>query len=124
MSLTPTHQSQIIITPKTYKEQIIIRLRTLVGREGGSYLPTDGNGNAKPLAEIEGLEIHGLRVKGSDLYLLTVSSDEAESWGNNDDYTPYNAEEFFIEQLWDIYLACEPIYQHKFLDYATAAQDN
>lgn len=124
MALVPTHQSQIIITPKTYKEQIIIRLRTLVGKAGGSYFPMDENGNGMPLAEIEGLDIHGLHVKGNELYLMTVPSDDSESWNIDDEYTPYNADEFFIEQLWDVYLACEPIYHHKFLDYASASQDN
>lgn len=124
MALASTHQSQIIITPKTYKEQIIIRLRTLVGKAGGSYFPTDENGYTTPLAEIEGLDIHGLHVKGNELYLMTVPTEDSESWNIDDEYTPYNADEFFIEQLWDIYLACEPIYQHKFLDYASASQDN
>ena len=41
---------------------------------------------------------------------------------NNDDdegYVPYNANEFYIEQLWQVYLGCEPLYQSKFNDYAT-----
>lgn len=124
MPLTPTHQSQIIITPKTYKEQIIIRLRTLVGREGGSYFPTNGHGDAAPLAVIEGMEIHGLEAKGQHLYLMGVPSDENISVNLDDEMEPYNADQFYIEQLWQIYLACEPIYQHKFLDYASASQDN
>lgn len=124
MALVSTHQSQIVITPKTYKEQIIIRLRTLVGKAGGSYFPQNEDGVGVPLTVIEGMKVDGLEVKGNELYLMCVPSYENMPTDGSVELEPYNANDFFIEQLWEIYLACEPIYQHKFLDYANAVQEN
>lgn len=122
MSQSSGHVSSVVITPTLLKGQIIIRLHTLVSKQGGSYYPSDEKGYAKPLAIIEGMEIHGIEIKGRDVYLMTVPSDPDISINLEDDYAPYNANEFYIEQLWVIYLACEPIYISRFTDYG-AIQD-
>jgi len=119
MSIKPSHQTSIVITPPMLKEQIILRLRTLIAKQSGSYYPTDSSGNTVPLATIEGMEIHGIETKGNSVYLMAVPSDENISINNDDNPEPYNANEFFIEHLWQIYMACEPIYQSKFVDYAS-----
>mgnify|MGYP007090125842 CR=1 FL=1 len=117
MSFKPSHQSSIIITPATLKEQIVIRINTLVSRVGGKYYEYDEQGTPKSLTTIENVDVCGIETKGKDVYLMTMTPDE---FGNVDDeLVPYNANEFFLEQLWDVYLACEPIYQHRFVDYAT-----
>lgn len=118
-NISPSHQTSIVVTPSTLKHQIITRLNTLVNKAGGSYYPTDDKGYTKPLAEIEGMEVQGLETKGRDVYLMTVSTDETTNVNAEEDYTPYDAKEFYLEQLWEIYMACEPIYQSKFNDYAT-----
>lgn len=122
MSLNSSHQTAIVITPALLKEQIIIRLHTLIYKSGGSYFPMDEKGNTKPLAVIEGMEIHGVQTKGRDVYLMGVPTDENIAINLDDELEPYNANEFFIEHLWQIYMACEPIYVSKFVDYA-AIQD-
>lgn len=119
MALSSTHQSHIIITPPLYKEQIIIRLRTLLSKQGGEYFFDDERGYANSYLEIEGMVVRGMQTKGNELYLLLLPAHTNEG----DDYVAYNANDFFIEQLWDVYLASEPIYQNKFVDYATI-QDN
>jgi hypothetical protein len=117
MSFKSSHQSSIIITPATLKEQIIIRINTLVNRNGGSYYEYDEHGVPMPITTIEDADVCGIETKGRDVYIMTHVPDD---FGNVDDaLIPYNANEFFLEQLWDVYMACEPIYQHKFLDYAT-----
>lgn len=122
MSFNSSHQTAIVITPALLKEQIIIRLHTLIYKSGGSYYPTDEKGNTKPLAVIEGMEIHGIQTKGRDVYLMGVPTDENIAINLDGETEPYNANEFFIEHLWQIYMACEPIYVSKFVDYA-AIQD-
>jgi hypothetical protein len=119
MSQSSSHITSIVITPPMLKEQIIIRLHTLLGKRGGSYYPTDEKGYAKPLAVIEGYEVHGLETKGRDVYLMGVPSDENIAINLDDEVEPYNANEFYLEHLWQIYLACEPIYESRFNDYAS-----
>ncbi len=119
MSQSTAHISSIVITPPMLKEQIIIRLNTLVNKAGGAYYPTDDSGNTKPLAMIEGYEIHGIETKGRDVYLLGVPTDENIAINLEDDHTPYNAKEFYLEHLWQVYLGCEPLYQSRFNDYAS-----
>ena len=119
MSIQRSHATAIVITPSTLKHQLITRLNTLVKKEGGTYYPTDESGYTNPLTEIEGMEVHGIEVKGRDVYLMMVSTDPDVANNTDEDYTPYNANEFYIEQLWQVYMACEPIYQSKFNDYAT-----
>ena len=119
MSISSSHQTAIVVTPATLKHQIITRLNTLVSKTGGAYYPTDDGGYTKPLAEIEGMEVHGLETKGRDVYLMTIPTDETAAINMEDDYLPYNANEFYLEQLWEIYLGCEPIYQSKFNDYGS-----
>lgn len=93
-------------------------MNTLVGKYGGSFYPTDDNGNTKPLAVIEGMEVHGIETKGRDVYLMCVSTDETIAINTEDGLEPYNANEFYLEQLWEAYLGCEPIYVTRFNDYA------
>ncbi len=122
MSLNSSHQTSIVVTPATLKHQIITRLHTLIGKVGGGYFPTDDAGNAQPMADIEGLEVYGLEVKGRDVYLMTVNTEHP--WDDtNEGYDPYNANEFYLEQLWDVYMACEPIYQTKFNDYGSIQEN-
>lgn len=111
-----SHISSVVITPATLKEQIIIRILTLLNKQGGYYYPKDNNDNETNLAVIEGMEIRGLEVKDRNVYLMTANI------AIEDELVPYNANEFYIEQLWGIYLACEPIYISKFTDYG-AIQD-
>lgn len=119
MSQSSSHITSIVITPPMLKQQIIIRLHTLVGKAGGAYYPTDEKGNTKPLAVIEGMEIHGIETKGRDVYLLGVPTDENIAINLEDEVEPFNANEFYLEQLWEVYLGCEPLYQSRFNDYAT-----
>ncbi len=122
MSQSSSHITSIVITPPMLKQQIIIRLHTLVGKRGGSYFPTDEKGNTKPIAVIEGVEIHGIETKGRDVYLMGVPTDENIAINLDDEVEPYNANEFYLEHLWQVYLGCEPIYESRFNDYA-AFQD-
>lgn len=111
-----SHITSIVITPKTLKEQIIIRMNTLVSKAGGEYYTYDDEGNPTPIATIEDVEVYGLETKGRDVFLMAVvSSDE---WNNDGEFTPYNADEFFLEQLWEVYLAMAPLYESRFTDYA------
>ena len=119
MSQSSSHITSIVITPPMLKQQIIIRLNTLVGKRGGSYFPMDEKGNTKPIAVIEGVEIHGLETKGRDVYLMGVPTDENIAINLDDEVEPYNANEFYLEQLWQVYLGCEPIYESRFNDYAS-----
>ena len=119
MSINSSHQTSIVVTPSTLKHQIITRLNTLVSKVGGGYFPTDGEGYSRPMTEIEGFEVHGVETKGRDVYLMCIPTDEDEANNMEENYIPYNANEFYLEQLWDIYMACEPIYQSKFNDYGT-----
>ena len=119
MSVQSSHQTSIVVTPATLKHQIITRLNTLVSKSGGAYYPTDDSGYTKTIVEIEGMEVHGLETKGRDVYLMTIPTDETAANNMEDDYLPYNANEFYLEQLWEIYLGCEPIYQSKFNDYGS-----
>lgn len=119
MSQSSSHITSIIITPPMLKEQIIIRLHTLLSKRGGSYYPTDDKGHTQPLAVIEGYEVHGLETKGRDVYLMGVPADENTAINLDDEVEPYNANEFYLEHLWQVYLACEPIYVSRFNDYAS-----
>lgn len=119
MSQSSSHITSIIITPPMLKEQIIIRLHTLLSKRGGSYYPTDDKGHTQPLAVIEGYEVHGLETKGRDVYLMGVPNDENIAINLDDEVEPYNANEFYLEHLWQVYLACEPIYVSRFNDYAS-----
>jgi len=119
MSQSSSHITSIVITPPMLKQQIIIRLHTLVGKRGGSYFPTDEKGNTKPIAVIEGVEIHGIETKGRDVYLMGVPTDENIAINLDDEVEPYNANEFYLEHLWQVYLGCEPIYESRFNDYAS-----
>lgn len=118
-NISRSHETSIVVTPATLKHQIITRLNTLIGKSGGAYYPTDEKGYTKPLTEIEGMEVHGLETKGRDVYLMTIPTDEDAHNNMEEDYEPYNANEFYIEQLWQVYMSCEPIYQSKFNDYGT-----
>lgn len=118
-NINRSHETSIVVTPATLKHQIVTRLHTLVGKSGGMYYPTDEQGYSKPLTEIEGMEVHGIETKGRDVYLMTIPTDEDAAVNMEEDYEPYNANEFYIEQLWQVYMACEPIYQSRFNDYAS-----
>ena len=122
-NITRSHENAIVVTPATLKQQILIRIHTLVNKQGGSYYPTDDNGNTKPLAEIEGMEIHGVETKGREVYLMGVPSDENIAINLDDEPTPYNANELYLEQLWQVYMACEPIYVSRFNDYGTVQEN-
>lgn len=112
-----SHVTSIIITPKTLKEQIIIRMATLINKAGGEFYKYDDTNTPTPIVTIEDVDVYGVETKGRDVYLMTVvNSDE---WNTDGEFTPYNANDFFLEQLWEVYLALEPIYQSKFNDYAT-----
>lgn len=116
MSQNSPHQTSIVITPNLLKEQIIIRLKTLLSKVNHKYYFTSEDGNSKPVVDIEGVEVYGLETQNGDVYLMTVNLDD--EW-NDEDFVPYNAKEFYIEHLWSVYLACEPIYQSKFVDYGS-----
>jgi hypothetical protein len=120
MSIQRNHENAIAITPPTLKQQIIIRLNTLIKKEGGEYYfhKVDMK-STNSVIEIEGMKIHGLKTKDRDLYVIAVSTNEDVINNTDEKYITYNAKEFYIEQLWEIYIACNPIYQSKFNDYAT-----
>lgn len=115
-NINRSHENAIVVTPATLKQQIMIRLNTLVNKAGGEYYFQDEQGYSKPITEIDGIEVHGVETKGRDLYLMTVNPEDPF---DDENYVPYNANEFFIEQLWQVYLGCEPLYQSRFNDYAT-----
>jgi hypothetical protein len=115
MSISRSHESAIVVTPATLKHQIITRINTLVKKAGGSYYQYDEQNMPKSLASIEGNDVYGIETNGRDVYLMTTLENDPGNTGG--DFVPYNANEFFIEQLWDIYVACEPIYTTKFHDY-------
>ena len=117
-NINRSHETAIVVTPATLKHQIITRLNTLVSKQGGGYYPTDEKGKTKALTMIEGMEIHGIETKGRDVYIFGVPTDDDVA-NNTEDAEPYNANEFYLEQLWEIYMACEPIYQSRFNDYAS-----
>jgi hypothetical protein len=118
MSSTPSNQTAIVVTPETLKHQIITRLNTLVGRQGGQYYNYNEEGTPWPIATIEDVDVYGLETKGRDVYLMVVVN--SDYWNNDGEFTPYNANDFYIEQLWDVYVACEDIYESRFTDYANA----
>jgi hypothetical protein len=117
MSIARNHESAIVVTPATLKHQIITRINTLVKKSGGSYYEYDEQNMPKPLVTIEGNDVFGLETKGRDVFIMSVPY--GDEWNTDGDFIPYNATEFFVEQLWEIYMACEPIYLSKFNDYAT-----
>lgn len=119
MSNTASNHTTVIITPALLKQQIINRLHALVGKLGSGYYPTDENGNTDLLAVIDGFEIHGVETKGKNVYLMGVPTDEDISINLEDEPVGYEANNFYIEQLWQVYLACEPIYQSRLIDYAS-----
>jgi hypothetical protein len=117
MSIARNHESAIVVTPSTLKHQIITRINTLVNKAGGDYYTYNDDGTPTPLVTIEDVEVYGLETKGRDVFLMAVvNSDE---WNGDGDFTPYNANDFFVEQLWDVYVACEPIYSSKMVDYGS-----
>jgi hypothetical protein len=117
MNVSPSHQTAVVVTPATLKQQIISRMNTLVNKAGGKYYTYDSQNTPKPIVIIENVEVYGLEAKGKDVFIMAVMS--SDDWNNDGEFTPYNANEFFLEQLWDVYMACEPLYQIKFNDYAT-----
>jgi hypothetical protein len=117
MSISRNHESAIVVTPATLKHQVITRINTLVNKAGGSYYEYDEHGTPKSLASIEGNDVFGLETKGREVFIMSVPY--GDEWNKDGEFVPYNANEFFLEQLWEIYLACEPIYSSKFNDYAT-----
>jgi hypothetical protein len=117
MSIARNHESAIVVTPATLKHQIITRINTLVKKSGGSYYEYDEQNMPKPLVTIEGNDVFALETKGRDVFIMSVPY--GDEWNTDGDLIPYNATEFFVEQLWEIYMACEPIYLSKFNDYAT-----
>jgi len=116
MSLNPSHQTSIVMTPSTLKQQITIRMHTLLNKNGGSYYTYNDDGGHIPMVTIEDVDVYGLEVKGKDVYLMTVvNTDES----NDGSFSPYNSNEFYIEQLWDVYLAMESIYELRMVDYGS-----
>lgn len=120
-NISSSHQTSIVVTPATLKHQIITRLNTLVGKAGGEFYPTDEKGNTKPLTTIDGMEVQGIESKGRSVYLMCVPSDEtvAINLDIEEGIAPYDANDFYLEQLWDVYMACEPIYQSRMVDYGS-----
>lgn len=122
MAIARSHENAVVVTPQTLKHQIITRIYTLVNKSGGSYFPTDENGNAEPIAIIEGVEIQGIQTKGRNVYLIGfvgVPTNENISINLEDGQEPYNANDFYIEHLWEVYLGCESLYQSRFADYGS-----
>ena len=121
MSQSSSHITSIVVTPKTLKEQVIIRMNTLINKAGGEYYTYDDENTPKPIAIIEDVEVYRLETKGKDVFLMAVMS--SDDWNNDGEFTPYNANEFFLEQLWEVYVAMAPLYESRFNDYANFQQD-
>jgi hypothetical protein len=117
MSISRNHESAIVVTPATLKHQIITRINTLVNKAGGDYYTYNDDGTPTPLVTIEGNDVFGLETKGRDVFIMSVPF--GDDWNADGEFIPYNANEFFLEQLWEIYLACEPIYSSKMVDYGS-----
>jgi hypothetical protein len=116
-----SHITSIVITPKTLKEQIIIRMNTLINKAGGDYYTYDDQNNPTPIVTIEGNDVFGLETKGRDVFIMSVPF--GDEWNTDGELIPYNANEFFLEQLWEVYVAMAPLYESKFNDYANFQQD-
>jgi hypothetical protein len=121
MSQSSSHITSIVVTPKTLKEQIIIRMNTIINKAGGDYYTYDDQNNPTPIVTIEDVDVYGLETKGKDVYLMSVVN--TDEWNNDGTFEPYNANEFFLEQLWEVYVAMAPLYESKFNDYANFQQD-
>ena len=117
MSIARSHENAVVVTPATLKHQIITRINTLVKKAGGSYYDYDEQNLPKPIASIEGNDVYGLETKGRDVFIMSVPY--GDEWNFDGEFVPYNANDFFVEQLWEIYMACEPIYSSKMVDYGS-----
>lgn len=118
MAITRSHENAVVVTPQTLKHQIITRIYTLVSKSGGSYYPEDEGGSTKPITNTMNMEVHGLETNGRGLYLVGIPNDETISI-DLDKKMKVSADEFFIEELWEVYMGCEPLYQSRFADYGT-----
>lgn len=117
MAIARSHENAVVVTPQTLKHQIITRIYTLVNKSGGSYYPEDG-GSTKPIATTMNMEVHGLETKDRSVYLVGVPNDESITI-NLDQKMKVSANEFFIEELWEVYMGCESLYQSRFADYGS-----
>lgn len=97
----------LIVTPETFKQQLIWRICYLLSsqKEQTFFL-----GDAD-IAWYEGVFPTAIFAKkGRELFV---------EWTDEDGGTATsNAKEFYIEDLWRIYMACEPIYQQRLVNYA------
>lgn len=97
----------LIVTPATFKQQLIWRM---------CFLLTHQPANTFFLGDA-GVEVFGgvtpttlFSKKGKELFIEWVDAD-----GNT---ATSSADEFYIEDLWQMYMACEPLYQQRIaLDY-------
>lgn len=117
MSITRSHENAIVVTPATLKHQLVTRLHTLVSQSGGKYFPKDDEGIPTQVEVVNGIYIYGIQVKGRNVYFMGVPSDEHIAIGADDELYSYDANDFYIEQIWDVYLGCEPLYKMKHYNY-------
>lgn len=97
----------LIVTPDTFKQQLIWRMCYLLStqKEQTFFL---GDADITLYGSVYPTTIFA--KKGRELFI---------EWTDEDGNTATsNAKEFYIEDLWQIYMACEPIYQQRLVDYA------
>lgn len=98
----------LVITPALFKQQLIWRICSLLStRRGQTFSLEDAN-----ITAFGDIQLTSIFAKnGRDLYITWIGSEDEIS-------NTTNANEFYIEDIWAIYMACEPIYQQRLVDYA------
>lgn len=110
MSMT----NALIITPNTFKQQLVWKLCGLLEKQKEKrfefpepiFIPNIND-------VIDPIEIHVIHSENGKNLIIEVWNDGQEELDD------ISSDLFYIEQLWSIYLACEPIYQQRFNDYST-----
>lgn len=114
-------KNELVITPSLFKEQLSVRIANMVKRCRGNEFTFE-----TPI-DMMGEFAYGLSYDTSEKKLyLAIGSDGAvvhkSLYDDESEVEFYDASDFFIEQLWDAYLACEPIYEQTLRDYATVSE--
>jgi hypothetical protein len=113
MAISRVHENAVVVTPDTLKHQIITRLNTLVNKNGKTF----NFGKHGELPEVQESLVDSIETKGRQVLLNVIHEEDSNQ------VHQYNANEFYIEDLWKLYMACEPIYQSRFIDYGSIQED-
>lgn len=110
-------RNEMVITPALFKEQVIVKITSMLKRrKGGEFIFEE------PI-DMMGEFAYGVAYDMTEKRLYLAIGEEnakiGESLYKGSKVEFYDASEFFIEQLWDAYFACSPIYEQSSRDYAT-----